>query len=152
MKFGWSIPPLRPQPCIAGNLFFSPGVGHQPPAPRLAGAGAADQRHQANLLRPQSLHCLLAHVEEMLSQEERSVSGRVGRHEVLERLDVEHLVGLELLKLGELDTHLQSRLPQFLKRRTSTTPDLEILLPRPESSLMRQTQLAWRPPPPSSAS
>ena len=98
-----------------------------PPAPRLAGAGAADQRHQANLPHLQSLHCLLVHVEEMLSQEERSVSGRVGRHELLERLDVEQLVGLELLKVGELDL-LKSQLRQFLKRRTSTTPNLEVLL------------------------
>ena len=95
------------------------GVGHQPPAPRLAGAGAVDQRHQTNLLRLQSLHCLLVHVEEMLSQEERSLSGRVGRHEVLELLDLEQRVGLELLKLGERDLHLQSRFGQCLKRRTS---------------------------------
>ena len=101
------------QRLLAGLL---QGVGHQPPAPGLAGAGAADQRHQANLLRLQSLHCLVVHVEEMLSQEERSVSGRVGRHEVLELLDVEQLVGLELLKLGELD----------FRRRTWSRPQHQI--------------------------
>ena len=59
----------------------------------------SDQGKTRRIFFPKLL-LLLVHVEKVLAQEERLVSGRVRCHE---RLDVEQLVGLELWEMEHLD-------------------------------------------------